>query len=60
MNRAPTSVFVPPIWRESQHGSSITRKCKRKNKKTRGKTKASKTFVTNLKKIIQQIKSVKI
>ena len=60
MNRAPTSVFVPPIRRESQHGSGIKHKRKRKNKKTRGKTKASKKFVTNLKKIIQQIKSVKI
>ena len=61
MNRAPTSVFVPPIRRESQQGSGIKRKHKRKNKKkTCGKTKASKKFVTNLKKIIQQIKSVKI
>ena len=60
MNRAPTSVFVPPIRRESQHGSGIKRKRKRKNKKTCGKTKASKKFVTNLKKIIQQIKSLKI
>ena len=43
MNRAPTSVFVPPIRRELQHGSGIKHKRKRKNKK----------------KIIQQIKSVK-
>ena len=40
MNRAPTSIFVPPIRRESQHGSGVRRtKRKRKNKKTRRKIK---------------------
>ena len=40
MNRAPTSIFVPPIRRESQHGSGVRRaKRKRKNKKTHRKIK---------------------
>ena len=49
MNRAPTSIFVPPIRRESQHGSGVRRtKRKRKNKKTRRKIKKkSANLVTN-------------
>ena len=49
MNRAPTSIFVPPIRRESQHGSGVRRtKRKRKNKKTRCKIKKkSANLVTN-------------
>ena len=53
MNRAPTSIFIPPIRRESQHGSSV-RRAKHKHK-----TKKSRNLVTNLKKIIQQINTVK-
>ena len=60
MNRAPTSIFVPPIRRESQHGSGVRRaKRKRKNKKTRRKIKKSANLVTNLKKIIQRMQAVK-
>ena len=60
MNRAPTSIFVPPIRRESQHGSGVRRtKRKRKNKKTRRKIKTSANLVTNLKKIIQRMQAVK-
>ena len=61
MNRAPTSVFVPPIRRESQHGSGVRRaKRKRKNKKTRRKIKKkSANLVSNLKKIIQRMQAVK-
>ena len=62
MNRAPTSIFVPPIRRESQHGSGVRRaKRKRKNKKTRRKIKKKKSanLVTNLKKIIQRMQAVK-
>ena len=60
MNRAPTSIFVPPIRRESQHGSGVRRtKRKHKNKKTRRKIKKSANLVTNLKKIIQRMQAVK-
>ena len=60
MNRAPTSIFLPPIRRESQHGSGVRRtKRKRKNKKTRRKIKKSANLVTNLKKIIQRMQAVK-
>lgn len=62
MNRAPTSIFVPPIRRESQHGSGVRRaKRKRKNKKTRRKIKKKKSanLVSNLKKIIQRMQAVK-
>ena len=61
MNRAPTSIFVPPIRRESQHGSGVRRtKRKRKNKKTRRKIKKkSANLVTYLKKIIQRMQAVK-
>ena len=60
MNRAPTSIFVPPIRRESQHGSGVRRtKRKRKNKKTRRKIKKSANLVTNLKKIMQRMQAVK-
>ena len=61
MNRAPTSIFVPPIRRESQHGSGVRRtKRKRKNKKTRRKIKKkSANLVSNLKKIIQRMQAVK-
>ena len=60
MNRAPTSIFVPPIRRESQHGSGVRRtRRKRKNKKTRRKIKKSANLVTNLKKIIQRMQAVK-
>ena len=60
MNRAPTSVFIPPIRRESQNGSGVRRnKRKRKNKKTRGNNKKSSDLITNLKKIIQRMKAGK-
>ena len=60
MNRAPTSIFVPPIRRESQHGSGVRRaKRKRKNKKTRRKIKKTANLITNLKKIIQRMQTVK-
>ena len=60
MNRAPTSISIPPIRRKSQNGSGVRRnKRKRKNKKTRGNNKKSSDLITNLKKIIQRMEAGK-
>ena len=53
MNRAPTTISVPPLRAERQHGSGVRkRKSKRSNKR---KTKSSAKRRINVSKIIRRI-----